>query len=60
VGAEERVLSACKEAGVPIGILASSVEAALRQRSRGYDLIALGTEVGVLQSALSGMIRQLR
>jgi len=60
LAAEERVLSACREAGMPIGVLAGGVAAAARQCSRGYEAIALGTDVGVLQAALSGMIRQLR
>lgn len=58
--AEERVLSACRAAGMPIGVIATSAEAVSAQLARGYRPIALGTDVSVLQTALSGIIRQMQ
>ena len=57
--AEKRVLRACSDAGIPVGVVAGTVEHAREQIDRGYGAIALGTDLTVLQGRLTDMVNQV-
>ena len=56
---ERRVLQACKEFDVPLGVVATSVKEATRQSERGYRMIALGTETSILQQEVANRVNQI-
>ena len=56
---ERRVLQACKEFDVPLGVVATSVHEATRQIERGYRMIALGTETSILQQEVANRVAQI-
>ena len=57
--AEQRALTACGEAGVPVGVVAASVEQAIEQIDRGYRVIAVGTDLSVLQHGVADRVRRI-
>ena len=56
---ERRVLQACKEFDVPLGVVATSVNEATRQIERGYRMIALGTETSILQQVVANRVAHI-
>lgn len=58
--AVETLLAACARHGKAPAILAGTLEAARAWRARGFRCLACGTDIGLLQSALSGLIGGLR
>lgn len=58
--AEERVLSACSASGVAAGVLVGSVEVARTMISRGFRMIALGSDIDLYGSALRSGLTALR
>lgn len=55
LSSEAAVLSACRAAGLPLGIVARTVPDARRRIAEGYRLIAFGSEIAVLRTALAGL-----
>jgi 2-keto-3-deoxy-L-rhamnonate aldolase RhmA len=58
--AVEALLAACARHGKTPAILAGTLAAARAWRARGFRCLACGTDIGLFQSALSGMIDGLR
>ncbi len=58
--AVDALLAACDRHGKTPAILAGTVEAARSWRARGFRCIACGTDVGLFQSALGGLIGALK
>lgn len=44
----QKVLDACKRAGVPVGVLATTPEAIRRGLAAGYDAVMVGSDFGLL------------
>jgi 2-keto-3-deoxy-L-rhamnonate aldolase RhmA len=58
--AVETLLAACRRHGKTPAILAGTPDAARAWRARGFRCLACGTDIGLLQTALSGMIGALK
>lgn len=58
--AEDRMLAACREAGLAAGVLVGSVEVARSMLDRGFRMIALGTDIELYGSALRIGLDDLR
>ena len=55
--AEDRVLTACADAGVAAGVLVATPEIATTMATRGFRMIALGTDIGLYGDALGAALR---
>ena len=58
--AEDRVLAACTDASIAAGVLVGSVDAARSMLSRGFRMVALGSDIDLYGSALRAGLRSLR
>ena len=58
--AVDTLLAACRRHGKAPGYLATSIAMAREWRARGFRALGLGTDVGLLQSALSGSVAALK
>jgi 2-keto-3-deoxy-L-rhamnonate aldolase RhmA/transcriptional regulator with XRE-family HTH domain len=58
--AEDRVVAACEEAGITAGVLVGTVEIAKSMRSRGFRMIALGTDINLYSRALRNELADVR
>ena len=56
----ERIRSACRAAGVAVGIHTSSVEFTRRYIEAGFQFVTLGTDSGFMSRAASGELRAAR
>lgn len=59
VKALERIVKACKRAGKPAFIFAGTADAAKLQYSKGFDGVAIGTDVSVYIQAFKKMIQNI-
>ncbi|HZM83145.1 MAG TPA: aldolase/citrate lyase family protein [Candidatus Limnocylindrales bacterium] len=55
----DTIIEKCRSAGVPLGIYASDVAGARQALDRGVDFVAVGTEVGLLMSAMRDVLSAL-
>jgi 2-dehydro-3-deoxyglucarate aldolase/4-hydroxy-2-oxoheptanedioate aldolase len=58
--AEDRVVAACEQAGITAGVLVGSVEIAKSMQSRGFRMIALGTDINLYSRALRDELAVVR
>ena len=58
--AEDRVLATCAAAGIAAGVLVGSVEVARTMISRGFRMIALGSDIDLYGGALRAGLAALR
>ena len=58
--AENRVVAACDQAGIAAGVLAADVERAQSELDRGFRMIGLSSDIGLMQNALSSGLAALR
>jgi 2-keto-3-deoxy-L-rhamnonate aldolase RhmA len=58
--AVDTLLAACRRHGKAPGYLATSAAMAREWRARGFRALGLGTDVGLLQSALAGSVAALK
>ncbi len=58
--AEDRIVAACERAGIAGGVLAGDVETARSEMARGFRMIGLGSDISLLQGALSSGLAALR
>jgi 4-hydroxy-2-oxoheptanedioate aldolase len=56
----ERILKACKAAGVPAGIHTSSLEWAQRRLAAGFEFVTLGSDAGFMMSAAATQLSAAR
>jgi 2-keto-3-deoxy-L-rhamnonate aldolase RhmA len=52
----ERVVSRCRDVGMPLGIFAGALPAALREFEQGMRFVAVGTDIGLLLGAAQGVV----
>jgi 2-dehydro-3-deoxyglucarate aldolase/4-hydroxy-2-oxoheptanedioate aldolase len=60
LAAVDRLIAACRAHGKPAGVLAESVEAAEAWRTRGFRVVAYGTDISLLQQSLRDGLTRLR
>lgn len=60
VAAEERVVAACRSAGLAAGVLVTDVHAARSKLELGFTMIAVGTDIGLYGGAVRGALEALR
>jgi 2-dehydro-3-deoxyglucarate aldolase/4-hydroxy-2-oxoheptanedioate aldolase len=60
VAAEERVVAACRSAGLAAGVLVADVDAARSKLELGFTMIAVGTDIGLYGGAVRGALDALR
>jgi 2-dehydro-3-deoxyglucarate aldolase/4-hydroxy-2-oxoheptanedioate aldolase len=58
--AEDRVLAACAAAGIAAGVLVGSVEVARSMLTRGFRMIALGSDIDLYGGALRSGLEAIR
>jgi 2-keto-3-deoxy-L-rhamnonate aldolase RhmA len=58
--AVDALLAACERHGKTPAILAGTAEAAREWRARGFRCLACGTDIGLFQAALGGLIGALK
>jgi 2-keto-3-deoxy-L-rhamnonate aldolase RhmA len=58
--AADRVVAACEKNGITAGVLAGNLETARSLLDRGFRMIALGSDISLLQGALSEGLAALR
>jgi 2-dehydro-3-deoxyglucarate aldolase/4-hydroxy-2-oxoheptanedioate aldolase len=58
--AEERVVAACRSAGLAAGVLVADVDAARSKLELGFTMIAVGTDIGLYGGAVRGALEALR
>ena len=58
--AEDRVLAACADAGIAAGVLVGSVDVARSMLTRGFRMVALGSDIDLYGSALRAGLEALR
>ncbi len=59
VEAENRVLSVCSKSNTTVGVVATSINDAVYQARRGYGMIALGTEVSIIQQEVANRVQEI-
>jgi 2-keto-3-deoxy-L-rhamnonate aldolase RhmA len=55
--AVSRVVSRCQEVGMPLGIFAGALPAAVREFEGGMRFVAVGTDIGLLLGAAQGVVQ---
>jgi 2-keto-3-deoxy-L-rhamnonate aldolase RhmA len=54
------VTSRCQEVGMPLGIFAGALPAALRELERGMRFVAIGTDIGLLLAAAQDVVSAVK
>ena len=58
--AEDHVLAVCADAGVAAGVLVATAETACAMATRGFRMVAVGTDIGLYGDALRDAIQHAR
>lgn len=60
INAVDRVFEACKERGMPVGTFCPTGEAGAAAAAKGYDFVATGLDLALLQSAYMNLLNTVR